>query len=57
MAWHGFGCSWHGMAWRGMAWRVWHGLVSFGMHIDLKYQVLVLSRVGGGWVGEIKTKD
>jgi len=31
-----------------VAWQkyFWRGLVSFGMHIE--YQVLVLSRVGGG---------
>ena len=40
------------LVWPGMVW-AW-----FGMHIDLKYQVLVLSRVGG-WVGvgETKIKD
>ena len=34
------------LVWPGMVW-AW-----FGMHIDLKYQVSVLSRVGGwGWLG------
>ena len=38
------------LVWPGMLW-AW-----FGMYIDLKYQVSVLSRVGVG-VGETKNKD